>query len=134
MGRPNPENLVAPWKPGQSGNPNGFSKKSRLRATLKAATLEGLASKLPPSILDRLPEELRGLDLEDTAQLIATRLLLSALDPNDRHWRDSVSLIASLERGEKIEVEETKPDLVEIPDSTEHEEAVRAALKEALEA
>ena len=73
------------WKPGQSGNPKGGSKKARARKLLREAVREALEKDVP----EELRETLRGVlgaDLigETVCEVIAARLAAMALGgPNN---------------------------------------------------
>ena len=53
--------LKAPWKPGESGNPNGSSAKAGRRRELREALDAILGSVPPAALLDLIPEDVRAL-------------------------------------------------------------------------
>ena len=80
------ENLI-PWKPGESGNPEGSSRKARHKALLRAAFAERAGKSLPKELSDRLTllteddrrklrEQVEGLTY---AEALASRKWLEAL-------------------------------------------------------
>lgn len=125
------ENLT-PWQPGQTGNPEGHSRARRARKALRDATARVLEADLPDELVERIAQNLQGLDSQQVADLIATRLALAALDPSETRWMDAVSQLRQIEGGvpEPQQAEEPRA-APEIPDSTERMEQVREALIEA---
>jgi hypothetical protein len=81
----NPQNLT-PWKPGQSGNPDGSSRKQRTRVLLRELFAEKLGESLPPAVQEKLALLSDGKREEAEAQikaltygdLIAARVALTA--------------------------------------------------------
>ena len=49
---------LTPWKPGQSGNPEGTTRGRRLKALLKEFIAEGMGSDMPEDLTERLTESL----------------------------------------------------------------------------
>lgn len=84
--RPGNGNLLPPWKPGESGNPAGSSKRVRARAAAKrvsglAASLRALLDQeCPEDLLAELtPEQRAGLDGSPSlARYLAAKLVTSA--------------------------------------------------------
>lgn len=84
--KPGTGNLVRPWQPGESGNPDGSSRRQRARAAAKR--IGGLAPALRRLLDEKCPEELlgtltaeqrAGLDGDETlARFLAARLVTSA--------------------------------------------------------
>lgn len=67
---------LVPWKPGQSGNPKGGSRKRTLRQRLN----EALNTKLPPRVADRILEELgREFPMEDYGDAAIAQLVHKAI-------------------------------------------------------
>lgn len=80
MGRdPRLDNLV-PFKPGQSGNPKGSSKKQRRALRMKEALTAVMESAVPDVILEQLDDRLREMLPDDMtfAELSAIRVALIA--------------------------------------------------------
>ena len=104
------ENLI-PWKPGESGNPEGSSRKARHKALLRAAFAERAGKVLPKELSDRLTllteddrkklkEQVEGLTY---AEALASRKWLEAL------FGDTVSSAKATDQ-----IIGTEPKLVEV--------------------
>ena len=131
MANPNPktDHLLPPWTKGHTGNPRGGSEKQRMRRSLWAATRDLLDSELPEALQHRLSKGLQDLNLKQVADIIAARLCLAALDPNESKWMDAVQQIRALDPGTGAEIEEREAPV--IPTDDERRKAVAEALREA---
>ncbi len=72
------DNLRAPWVPGESGNPEGYSKGRRTARKLRTALDVLLESDVPLELLEPLPDQVRDVlpDGVTYAELIALRVVL----------------------------------------------------------
>lgn len=111
---PGSGNLLPPWRPGESGNPNGSSQRQRARAAAKR--ISGLAPALRELLNDRPPEVLlaelsdeqrAAMDGSETlARYLAAKLVTSAgAAENLSQLLSALSLIASIDS--RNEPEET---------------------------
>lgn len=90
---------IIPWRPGQSGNPRGGSRKLTLRMRLRKA----LGAKLPAEVADRLIEALGpDFDLDSYGDAIIARLVTLALDPKPGLSLEAARAIIGLE-GDPVE-------------------------------
>ena len=114
------ENLVAPWKPGESGNPDGGRKGKRRPATLRRAVGKVLARQIPHAVLVEVNEALPegfviadDADFETLADLIAARVVIAALTGPVDEMLACVSLIKGLEPQERGG-DEPEPVVIEL--------------------
>jgi hypothetical protein len=129
---------LTPWKPGQPGNPNGGSRKTRTRILLRELFAQKLGETLPPAVQEKLAnlsdgdrayaeKQLAALTYGD---LIATRILLTAAIGSNS---DSAKAIDQILGGEPkqlgIELQESAE--IQIDVSPERIVEIVSILKEA---
>ena len=102
------------FKPGQSGNPKGGSKKRSRQRLLRECLPAFCAGKIPEDIRDELPEALKELNGYDA---IAHRLLTIALTGKENLALSAIHEIISTEPKQvQMQVEETDADPYVAPD------------------
>ena len=71
---------LTPWKPGQTGNPDGHSRKRRQAKKLREALDIVLESSVPDELLDTIPDDVRAILPENMtfAEIIALRVAIVA--------------------------------------------------------
>jgi hypothetical protein len=76
----NEANLVAPWPPGTTGNPNGYSEGRRKATRLREALDVMLEDEIPELLLDSIPEEMQAIIPPGItyAEFVAMRVLMVA--------------------------------------------------------
>jgi hypothetical protein len=74
------ERNLIPWKPGQSGNPDGHSRKRRAQKRLRQALDAMLEQEIPPEMLEQIDERVRAAlpDGITFAEIIALRVTWTA--------------------------------------------------------
>ena len=122
---------LTPWKPGQSGNPEGHSKARRARRSLRDALGDILDAALPDEIAVKLAEEIGTAAPEKIADAVALRLSLFALAGKPEVSLAAIGQIRQLE-GHDAPTLLPGAEVPEIPDSEAHQEAIKDALREAL--
>ena len=107
---PNPENLNPPWKPGETGNPAGYSNGRRTATKLRNALDIMLEQAVPDELLVEMPPEMAALlpDGITFAELIALRVvILASRAPKLEQIISSASLILNAQ---------ARPDMMAPPD------------------
>lgn len=132
MSNPNPDmsGLIL-FKKGQSGNPQGSSRRQRAQRSLRAALREKVSASIPPEILAELvvafPE---GASAETLADFLAQRVIYRAAVGNGKELMEGVSFLAALE-GPQRDAPDEERSAPDIPDDIERKRKVAAALQEA---
>jgi len=72
----NEQNLRAPWKPGETGNRRGSSRKQRAKSLLRDFIHDRLGAEIPEDLREQLEETVRGLR---AGEAIADGIVRSAL-------------------------------------------------------
>jgi len=108
--KPHPENLHPPWKPGETGNPGGYSNGRRVATKLRTALDVILENEVPETLLLELPPDMADLLPPGItfAELIALRVvILAARAPKLEQIIASAALILSAQ---------ARPDMMAPPD------------------
>lgn len=118
---------LKPWKPGQSGNPRGTSRKVRTQRLLREFVAEGLQAQIPKEVAEKLGEHLEGLKV---GQALAGDLLLRALAGNP-HDLDRIISMEPRALAITADVTETKVQSpVYVPQSSDEDALVESARSE----
>ncbi len=107
----NEQNLRAPWKPGEPGNPNGYSKGRRTATKLRQALDLILEQPVPPTLLAPLPDEVLDTlpDSVTFAELIALRVVIvGATAPKIEQILNAATMIMTAQA--RLDI---SPDLVQ---------------------
>ncbi len=101
MANPRDMSGLTQWKPGESGNPAGYSKRRRAQKTLRDALRKAIEQEIPAEMLDAIKTALGDageIVLGDTiAELLASRLVSLAFDSDRKLSLSALTAIASIE-------------------------------------